>query len=196
VFPLLYPGNLSFTLSGRNIQNAASVYVDGQRVDAGVTRTPNEISITLRSLPSHGWHLVQLQNPAGLFSNEYLIRIEKDAAAGGVNLRDALLRGDNRLALSLLANGAPINEPGDDGSSAVHAAAFFGREEPLAYMLSNGADINKRNSRGERPIDVVSGPLDDGLFGFYTAIGRATGVYFKRDVLSKARRSCAERLGK
>ncbi len=79
----------------------------------------------------------------------------------------------------------------DDGSSAVHAAAFFGREEPLAYMLSNGADINKRNSSGQRPIDVVSGPLDDGLFGFYSAIGKATGVTYKRDILADARKRTA-----
>jgi hypothetical protein len=63
-------------------------------------------------------------------------------------------------------------------------------------MLSHGADLNKRNRSGQLPLDVVSGPLDDGLFGFYTAIGRATGVEFKRDALSEGRRRIAERLRK
>jgi ankyrin repeat protein len=143
-----------------------------------------------------GWHLLQLQNPAGLFSNEYLIRVDSDAKSGDFNLRDALLRGDDRLALNLLQHGAPINNPGDEGSTAVHSAAFFGREEPLAYMLSHGADLKKRNGGGQLPVDVVSGPLDDGLYGFYTAIGRATGVEFKRDVLESGRKRNAERLRK
>jgi hypothetical protein len=182
------------TLAARNVQQGAVVYVDGRRVAAEVTKTPTDVSITLRSLPSYGWHLVQVQNPAGLFSNEYLIRVEKDATEGGVNLRDTLLRGDNRLALSLLEHGAPINEPGDDGSTAVHAAAFFGREEPLAYMLSHGADLKKRNGSGQRPIDVVSGPLDDALYGFYSAVGKATGVRYDRDFLMLARKRTAELL--
>jgi hypothetical protein len=131
-----------------------------------------------------------------LFSNEFLVRVDTDAKSGDFNLRDALLRGDDRLALNLLAHGAPINNPGDEGSTAVHAAAFFGREEPLAYMLSHGADLKKRNRSGQLPLDVVSGPLDEGLYGFYTAIGRANGVEFKRDVLSGARRRNAERLRK
>ena len=196
VFPLLYPGNLSITLAARNVQQGAAVYVDGRRVDANVTVSATSAGISLKTLPVKGWHLLQLQNPAGLFSNEYLIRVDSDAKSGDFNLRDALLRGDDRLALNLLQHGAPINNPGDEGSTAVHSAAFFGREEPLAYMLSHGADLKKRNGGGQLPVDVVSGPLDDGLYGFYTAIGRATGVEFKRDVLESGRKRNAERLRK
>jgi hypothetical protein len=196
VFPLLYPGNLSITLAARNVQQGAVVYVDGRRVDANVTVSATSAAISLKTLPVKGWHLLQLQNPAGLFSNEYLIRVDSDAKSGDFNLRDALLRGDDRLALNLLQHGAPINNPGDEGSTAVHSAAFFGREEPLAYMLSHGADLKKRNGGGQLPVDVVSGPLDDGLYGFYTAIGRATGVEFKRDVLEAGRKRTAERLRK
>ena len=196
VFPLLYPGNVAFQIATRNVVSGAAVFVDGRRVKGSISLAKGIATVTLDALPDKGWHLVQLQNPAGLFSNEYLIRSEADAKSGGSNLRDALLRGDDLLAMKLMQHGAPINEPGDEGSTAVHSAAFFGREEPLAYMLGHGADLKKRNGSGQLPIDVVSGPLDDGLFGFYTAIGRATGVEFKRDVLSDARRRNAERLRK
>ena len=66
----------------------------------------------------------------------------------------------------------------------------------IVTPLEHVADLKKRNRSGQLPLDVVSGPLDDGLYGFYTAIGRATGVEFKRDVLSDARRRNAARLRK
>ena len=63
-------------------------------------------------------------------------------------------------------------------------------------MLCHGANLKKRNGGGQLPVDVVSGTLDDGLYGFYTASGRATSVEFKRDVLSDVRRRNTERLRK
>lgn len=194
VFPLLFPGNLSFQVATRNVMSGAAVFVDGRRVKGGLSLSKGIATVSLDALPQKGWHLVQLQNPAGLFSNEYLVRIEADAKLGGSNLRDALLRGDNQLAMKLMQYGAPINEPGDEGSTAVHIAAFFGREDPLAYMLSHGADIDRKNSNGQRPLDVVSGPLDDGLFGFYRAIGRSQGLVYNRDDLRAARQRNATRL--
>ena len=174
--------------------SGASVFVDGRRVKGSISLAKGIATVTLDALPDKGWHLVQLQNPAGLFSNEYLLRSEADARLGGSNLRDALLRGDERLAMNLMQHGAPINEPGDEGSTSVHIAAFFGREDALTYMLTHGADLEKRNSSRQRPLDAVSGPLDDGLFGFYQAIGNSTGVEFNRDVLSEARKRNAARL--
>lgn len=111
---------MSFTLAARNVQQGAAVYMDGRRVDANLSVSSVSALITLKALPLKGSHWVQLQNPAGLFSNEYLIRIDTDAKSGDFNLQDALLRGDDRLALSLLEHGAPINNLGDEGSTAVY----------------------------------------------------------------------------
>ena len=83
LFPRLSDGNASMVISGRHIQEGAYVIVDGRRIEGSVRCVngafPNcgdgSISIRLDTLPaSEGVHLLQVQNPGGLFSNDFIIQ--------------------------------------------------------------------------------------------------------------------------
>jgi hypothetical protein len=73
------PGDNPMTLAGFGVEDGAAIVVDGQPVSgtlacSGGTFSPHcsseEVVITLDSVPSNGTHLLQLQNPDGLLSNE------------------------------------------------------------------------------------------------------------------------------
>jgi len=80
-FPILSAGNTSMRLSGRHVQDGAHVIVDGRRVPATVVcvegTLPNcgseRIEVRLEMPPeTSGIHFLQLQNPGGLFSNDFI----------------------------------------------------------------------------------------------------------------------------
>ena len=79
-FPELYR-NEPMRLRGEHIQPGAHVLVDGQRVPGTVRCEAGELSdcaddtviVQLAELPAEaGMHLLQVQNPAGLFSNDFV----------------------------------------------------------------------------------------------------------------------------
>jgi hypothetical protein len=80
-FPILSAGNTSMRLSGRHVQDGAHVIVDGRRVPASVSCVEGEfpscaferVDVRLETLPEPpGIHFLQLQNPDGLFSNDFI----------------------------------------------------------------------------------------------------------------------------
>jgi len=81
-FPVLHPGERSMTVSGRHLMPGATVHVDGERVAGEVITHPGEdVTITLAELPEVGMHLLQVQNPDGLFSNDFIFHVVQDAGA-------------------------------------------------------------------------------------------------------------------
>ena len=89
--PLLSGGNLSMALESKYVTGADEVYLDGAPAGAGsgvvVTGstpvcsdaiTPDEISVTLASLPSDGPHVIQIRS-GGLLSNELPICVNQCA---------------------------------------------------------------------------------------------------------------------
>ena len=67
-FPILYDGSGTLTVSGRNFDDYASVYVDGRRVGGSVTLTGDEqeqVLVELDSLPAPGMHMLQVQAETG-----------------------------------------------------------------------------------------------------------------------------------
>ncbi|MCX6381122.1 MAG: hypothetical protein NT023_16895 [Armatimonadetes bacterium] len=69
-FPLLYPGIGSMKMSGRHIERGAYLYIDGRRVDGSLSIAGGTITVAPAKLPAVGIHLLQVQNPDGLFSND------------------------------------------------------------------------------------------------------------------------------
>ena len=105
-FPILYDGNNSMTISGRHIDKDANVIVDGRRVPGVVSLGDNEkVVVELSTLPSIGMHLLQIQNPDGLFSNDFIFHVTKDAKAAAGLKRDADGAPiDSRVALATAAS--------------------------------------------------------------------------------------------
>lgn len=80
------PGDNPMQLFGRHIMSGATVFVDGRRVDgsvrcAGIARLPNcpneAILVQLNEIPAEsGMHFVQVQNPGGFQSNEFMFFVD------------------------------------------------------------------------------------------------------------------------
>lgn len=79
-FPTLAAGDTTMTIRGRHIREGAGVFVDGRRVAGEVSCEVGElpvcsgesISVWLESLPAAGMHFLQVQNPGGLLSNDFI----------------------------------------------------------------------------------------------------------------------------
>jgi YVTN family beta-propeller protein len=81
-FPTLYGDGTTIRLGARHLQEGANIYVDGRRVPGYAAclggELPNchgetiEVQLAARPTPA-GIHLLQIQNPDGLFSNDYII---------------------------------------------------------------------------------------------------------------------------
>jgi ankyrin repeat protein len=81
------------------------------------------------------------------------------AAAGGASsgsLVEAAKTGDGTAALALLDTGADVNAPSDDGTTALHWAAYHD-DVPLARrLIEAGADANAENDYGATPLSQAA----------------------------------------
>jgi DNA-binding beta-propeller fold protein YncE len=78
-FPTVYAGHIEMNMSGRHVDPRASVIVDGRRVAGGVNIDGDTVRVSLPELPKAGVHFLQLQNPDGLISNEFLFHASDTA---------------------------------------------------------------------------------------------------------------------
>ncbi len=172
-FPILYEGNHQMKISGRHVDGTANVIVDGRRVPGLVAVKGDEtMTVTIPSLPESGMHLLQLQNPNGLFSNDFIFHVTSDAIAAEelsnstdtahVDIRDALhtaiVRGDLEETKALL-NRAPqrINEQRPiDGSTPLSTASLHGKLEIAELLLKRRANVNATNRNGNTPLRVAA----------------------------------------
>ncbi len=75
-FPVLYLEQTEMLVSGRHVDGQACIFVDGHRVAGQVVIKDNEhIAIKLEERPVNGMHLMQLQNPNGQFSNDFILTV-------------------------------------------------------------------------------------------------------------------------
>ena len=79
-FPVLSPDKTIMTISGRHIQEGAHLIVDGRRVPGTFTSQQGafydmDITVKLETLPAEGIHFLQLQNPDGMFSNDFIFHV-------------------------------------------------------------------------------------------------------------------------
>jgi len=169
-FPILYGKNKSMEVSGRHIRDGAHVIVDGRKV-AGTVKvgSSEKITIGLSNLPKTGMHLLQLQNPYGLFSNDFIFHVaenESDAAKIrnqanpqmlGNALRRAIAGGDLAATTRLVRRGAKVNERyADDGSIPLSTAALYGNLEIANYLIEQKARVNHTNRDGNTPLHVAA----------------------------------------
>ena len=171
-FPILYPGHARMKLSGRHFRENARLFVDGRRVTGSVALEPQEtVFIQLTTLPIPGLHLLQVQNPDGLFSNEFIFHVVDNKSASDTLARhlddargspsallpSAIARGDLDAAQRHIAHGAGINEP-DPKSGAVplSVAALHDRLDLARYLIEHGADVSAANRDGNTPLHTAA----------------------------------------
>ena len=70
-------------------------------------------------------------------------------------LHVAVINGDKTSVESLLAEGAPINEKGENGFTPLHYAVEHGHYDLVALLIACGADKNIKNEFNEKAIDVA-----------------------------------------
>ncbi|MFT5109220.1 MAG: YVTN family beta-propeller protein [Pseudoalteromonas tetraodonis] len=169
-FPILYGQNKTMTISGRHVRDGASVIVDGRKIEGSVKiGDVEEIVIELSKLPAIGMHLLQVQNPYGLFSNDFIFHVTRDESTAG-KLRnetspgimsDALIqairRGDLVTTKRLVRRGAGVNtRHPEDGSIPLSAAALYGHLEVTNYLIGQKARVNHSNRDGNTPLHVAA----------------------------------------
>lgn len=78
-FPKLTVGDTKVTTSGRHVHAAAVPLVDGRKAAGTVAIDGETLTVDLDEPPSEGMHLLQLQNPDGLASNDMLFFVSQKA---------------------------------------------------------------------------------------------------------------------
>jgi YVTN family beta-propeller protein len=159
-FPVLSKQNKTMVVSGRHLKEGASVIVNGRKAEGSVRLESNErVEIELANLPPEGMHFVQLQNPDGLFSNDFIFHVS-DKKAEPQQLRGklevAIFSGNLAEFKRLVESGADVNVLSEDGGSPLSSAGFHGRLEHARFLLQNGAKPTGRNRDGNTPLHVAA----------------------------------------
>lgn len=76
-FPRLTGDERLLTMSGRHVAAGAALLVDGRRTEGSVRVDGDTVVVELAATPSDGMHLLQVQNPGGLVSNDFLFFVNE-----------------------------------------------------------------------------------------------------------------------
>ena len=169
-FPVLAGESKTMTISGQHLQKDANVIINGRKADATITLGNNDrVEIALQSLPTPGIHFLQVQNPDGLFSNDFIFHVAANEAAarklrsaGNPNrhrraLGEAIFRGDVVEANRLIRDGATLDgHHPDSGSTPLMDAAFHGEKEILTLLLESGARVSHTSRDGNTPLHTAA----------------------------------------
>ena len=155
-FPELAGDNKTMTISGRHVREGAQILVDGHKVGGSMKiGEKDRLEITLTQLPPMGMHFLQVQNPGGFFSNDFIFHVTADT-----NLQEALgtaVRiGDRSVVQETLAAGANPNQPVETGNTALSTAAFHGQLDVMRLLLEKGGKVNATNEDGNTPLHVAA----------------------------------------
>ena len=81
---------------------------------------------------------------------------KKHPSLGYTPLTHAVLHNQPDAVVLLIDKGAEMNAKGQDGGTALHAAAFFGYSRCIELLLENGADTSARNQYGQTPRETMA----------------------------------------
>jgi len=155
-FPKLAGDNKTMTISGRHIREGAQILVDGHKVEGSMKiGEKDRLEITLIQLPPIGMHFLQVQNPGGLFSNDFIFHVTADTVLQEA-LGTAVRIGDRSVVQETLAAGANPNQPVETGNTALSTAAFHGQLDVMRLLLQKGGKVNATNEDGNTPLHVAA----------------------------------------
>ena len=166
-FPILHSKNKTMRMSSRYVRDGVRAFVDGRLVPAQLTRRSDSLTIELDSLPEEeGIHLLQIQNPQGMFSNDFIFHVVKDKKAAialhqsiernydpFAMMAKAIREGDLPRVRELVKAGNNVNaRHPDTGVTPLSDAATFNRLAIGKFLLSKGADPKRANRDGNTPM--------------------------------------------
>ena len=170
-FPFLYKGNLQMSISGRHVVESAVVIVDGRRVAGSVEIDGDGVEIELMELPPEGLHMLQVQNPNGLFSNDFIFhvtadresataaekKIRRDRVPSRLGLWDAIAENDLKKVRDVIRRGANVSarDP-ESGSTPLGQAALLGNVEIGKFLIQKGARVSGSNRDGNTPLHIAA----------------------------------------
>ena len=147
-------------VSGRHIHPQAHLIVNGRKVEGELRLEDNErLQITLHQLPEIGLHFLQLQNPDGLFSNDFIFHVTDGKESPEdllASLRNAIQSGNLDETKKIVEQGVDLNAHGENGGTALSAAAFHGRPAHARFLLNQGAKVTVPNRDGNTPLHVAA----------------------------------------
>ncbi|NRB73427.1 MAG: ankyrin repeat domain-containing protein [Verrucomicrobiales bacterium] len=167
-FPVLSGESKTMTISGRHLREGARVIVNGRAVDASVALGDKErVEIALDALPAPGIHFLQVQNPDGLFSNDFIFHVAAgEAEAQKLSAAPDRLRRELGSAISsgevdevrrLVHEGAALDRRHpDNGMTPLGDAAFNGELEILRFLLNRGVDASYPNRDGNTALHTAA----------------------------------------
>src|SRR5258708_31522727 len=85
-----------------------------------------------------------IDRPGGTLDSEVL-----DLAA---RLFDWARSGDAAMLEAYIDAGVPVNLTNTNGDTLVMLAAYYGNESTVAALIARGADVDRRNNRGQTPL--------------------------------------------
>ena len=159
-FPILSNKNKTMTVSGRHIRTGAGIFVNGRKAAGSIRLEENErVVIELENLPPIGMNFLQVQNPGGLFSNDFIFHVS-DKKVNSQQLRGkievAIYTGNLSELKRLVESGADVNALTKDADLPLSSAAFHGRLEHVRFLLQKGAVATGRNRDGGTPLHVAA----------------------------------------
>ncbi|MEC8862108.1 MAG: hypothetical protein VXX31_04095, partial [Planctomycetota bacterium] len=98
-FPQVRPGQLEMKMSGRHLSEDCRIFMDGHLVGGEVGVQGELVTVKLSEFPEEGLHLLQLQNPQGQFSNDFIVTA---VSSGPDSARKEAPDGKSRTLLSVL----------------------------------------------------------------------------------------------
>jgi hypothetical protein len=85
----------------------------------------------------------------------------KEPMGGSTPLISAITFDQKEIAKILISAGADLEIQNNDGSSALHVAAFFCRIEMVQMLVNEKVDQSMRNNFGTTALETISGPFTD-----------------------------------
>ncbi len=160
IFPRVHGTNKTMTISGRHISSKANIIVNGRRTGGQISvQKGDRLRITLSTLPSQRLNFLQIQNPSGLFSNDFIFFVESEADAiarrkgdpqglKNSNLWSAIINDDLAEVKVAVGSGASLTKKNPQMRPPLPYAAFYGRTEIVEYLLSQGAPVGSAGDDG------------------------------------------------
>lgn len=158
VFPIATGQDSVMRLSGRYFGADAWVFVDGMRVPGKIRIDQNdEVQIELHKLPKPGMHFLQVQQPHGFISNDFVFFTAQDRSAA-LELTEKLDQPHSEIGAIRRALGdkTKINQRISGGSTPLAQAALWGQLGLVKELLANDADVNATNSDGNTPLHLAA----------------------------------------